>query len=269
MLNEVRFRLRPVDRIRAHNYSKFSFDLTSSPPSTSMPRCPRCSKRCKTDRRLLQHMNHPSTKCIQFFDELIRISEAVGQTRLKANQRSKSKARRTELYEDVLMNSPDSAPHRTLEDGYPNDIPLTNMVDLPEQQDSQSELKHHTETYPGAAQTYGKGDNFMSGFDGDQYAGMREENLYYPWASRPEWELAAFLLRSSLSMAAIDQLLTLDLVSTFDLFYLYLNLDPDLPDADETATTIILNCTRPSRTSRDPSCWADVEVYPKADRISH
>ena len=53
----------------------------------------------------------------------------------------------------------------------------------------------------------------MDEFDRDDHATMREENLYYPWASRQEWELASFLLRSSLSMAAIDQFLSLDLVS--------------------------------------------------------
>ena len=42
-----------------------------------MPRCPHCSKRCKTNSRLLQHMNHPSSKCIQFFDELVWISEIL------------------------------------------------------------------------------------------------------------------------------------------------------------------------------------------------
>ena len=72
---------------------------------------------------------------------------------------------------------------------------------------------YYTEVYPGAAQTYGKGPTFMDGFDGDEHAAMREDNLYYPWASQPEWELASFLLRSSLSMAVIDQFLSLKLVS--------------------------------------------------------
>ncbi|KAJ3904129.1 hypothetical protein F5879DRAFT_1010080 [Lentinula edodes] len=37
-------------------------------------------------------------------------------------------------------------------------------------------------------------------------------NLYYPFASRPEWETASFLLNSSLSMQEIDIYLKLDLV---------------------------------------------------------
>ena len=73
--------------------------------------------------------------------------------------------------------------------------------------------KYHTKVYPGTAWTYRKGSTFMDEFDDDEHVSMREDNLYYPWASCPEWELASFLLHSSLSMAAIDQFLSLDLVS--------------------------------------------------------
>jgi hypothetical protein len=68
------------------------------------------------------------------------------------------------------------------------------------------------EEYEGAAKEYGTGATFMDEFDRDQYAGERIENLYYPFASRNEWEFAAFLLRSDLSMASIDSLLSLNLV---------------------------------------------------------
>ena len=40
-------------------------------PSYPMPHCPCCSRKCKTSTCLLQHMNHPSSKCIKFFEELI------------------------------------------------------------------------------------------------------------------------------------------------------------------------------------------------------
>jgi hypothetical protein len=65
----------------------------------------------------------------------------------------------------------------------------------------------------------------MDEFDRDQYAGERIKNLYYPFASRDEWEFAAYLLRSDLSMASIDSLLSLNLVSVtfnFDCTYSYL-----------------------------------------------
>ena len=77
---------------------------------------------------------------------------------------------------------------------------------------------YYTEIYPGTAKTYGRGLTFLDKFNRDQYSAMQEENLYYPWASQPEWELASFLVHLSLSMAAVDQFLSLDLVSQFILF---------------------------------------------------
>ena len=79
------------------------------------------------------------------------------------------------------------------------------------------------EEYEGAAKEYGSGMTFMDEFDRDQFAGERIENLHYPFTSRDEWEFAAFLLRSNLSMASIDSLLSLNLVSVtcnFDCTYI-------------------------------------------------
>lgn len=159
-------------------------------------------------------MNHPSSKCLHFFDELIRISEVLERNRSSARQRVASKPVESAGTEDIEMDV--FHPPMSSEDndrGSPfvaGDIQL----DLPEQPTPRSQLKnYHTEIYPGAAQTYGRGSTFMDQFDRDEHAAMRQENLYYPWASRQEWELASFLLRSSLSMAAIDQFLSLALVS--------------------------------------------------------
>jgi len=69
------------------------------------------------------------------------------------------------------------------------------------------------EMYPGAAQTFGRGETFMNKFDADRHAENRHKHPYYPFASKGEWELASFLLRSDLSMNAIDKFLKLDFVS--------------------------------------------------------
>jgi hypothetical protein len=71
----------------------------------------------------------------------------------------------------------------------------------------------YTELFPGASEIFGKGKTFMDLFDDDEYAGNREMNLYYPFASQPEWELASFLLKSGLSMVAMDEFLKLQMVS--------------------------------------------------------
>ena len=71
--------------------------------------------------------------------------------------------------------------------------------------------------FPGAARVVDEGSTrFMDVFDQDMFSGIQNsENIYYPFANRPEWELAEYLLTSELSMAAIDRFLSLTLVSCF------------------------------------------------------
>lgn len=71
---------------------------------------------------------------------------------------------------------------------------------------------YHVLEYDGAAHVYGHGLTSMDKFNADKYASIRKTQLYYPFASRAEWELASFLMESSLSMAAIDRFLKLELV---------------------------------------------------------
>jgi hypothetical protein len=47
--------------------------------------------------------------------------------------------------------------------------------------------------FPGAGQTFGKSPGFMEVFDSDVHADMRKENIYYPFTSKGEWEIASFL----------------------------------------------------------------------------
>ena len=88
---------------------------------------------------------------------------------------------------------------------------------------SENDDELFVEEYEGAAKEYGSGMTFMDEFDRDQFAGEHIENLYYPFTLRDEWEFAAFLLHSNLSMAFIDSLLLLNLVSvtcSFDRTYI-------------------------------------------------
>ncbi|KAF8869224.1 hypothetical protein BD779DRAFT_1458028 [Infundibulicybe gibba] len=81
---------------------------------------------------------------------------------------------------------------------------------------------HHRvviEEFPGAAQTFGTGQTFIDQFNMDQYSAERITNLYYPFASKAEWELASFLLQSKMSMAAIDAFLSLELIRRIGLSF--------------------------------------------------
>ncbi|KAI5992235.1 hypothetical protein EDD15DRAFT_2168646 [Pisolithus albus] len=59
---------------------------------------------------------------------------------------------------------------------------------------------------------YKGGSTFINKFDADEFGQQRSSNIYYPFASRGDWELGSWLLRSGLSMGAIDVFLSLDLL---------------------------------------------------------
>ncbi|KAG0699348.1 hypothetical protein DFH29DRAFT_983549 [Suillus ampliporus] len=76
------------------------------------------------------------------------------------------------------------------------------------------------ERYEGAGTCYSKdGLTFLDLFDADEFAECRKENLFYPFTSKEEWEIGDFLLRSPLSMAAIDVFFKLPLVQKLRLSF--------------------------------------------------
>ena len=80
------------------------------------------------------------------------------------------------------------------------------------------------EKYPGVVRTFGRAQTFMDAFDADCHADKRKNHPYYLFASRNEWELAFFLLRSNLSMNSIDKFFKLELVSRTVFFTLSSNV---------------------------------------------
>ena len=75
--------------------------------------------------------------------------------------------------------------------------------------------------HPNVLSLYQGGTVFLDQFFSDEYATLRQENLYYPSVLGVDWELALWLLHSHLSMAAIDEFLSLQLVCpSFFLFFL-------------------------------------------------
>ncbi|KAI5987812.1 hypothetical protein EDD15DRAFT_2173050 [Pisolithus albus] len=59
----------------------------------------------------------------------------------------------------------------------------------------------------------------MDTFHEDQCSGERRSNLYFPFASQQEWQFASWLLRSRLSLTAIDSLLALDILQGIPLSF--------------------------------------------------
>ena len=77
----------------------------------------------------------------------------------------------------------------------------------------------NVEYFPGTSQSYPGGKTFMDQFFSDKHGELRRENLFYLFASQQDWQIASWLLRSRLSMAAIDSFLSMDLVSYIQLCF--------------------------------------------------
>ena len=78
--------------------------------------------------------------------------------------------------------------------------------------DTIDERRDTVDTHPNTPSMYPGGTTFMVEFFNDEHAHLWQDNLYYPFASWKDWQLASWLLRSRLSMTAIDDFLSLDLV---------------------------------------------------------
>jgi hypothetical protein len=146
-------------------------------------------------------MNHPFAACYSHFQEMADLGNELQKYKNRASHQENNMDTRSES-SDMLV---DTTAYMEHDKSGESDWGMDDGVFI--------------EEYEGSAEVYGTGTTFMEEFDHDQYAGERVENLYYPFASRDEWELAAFLLRSDLSMASIDMLLSLNLVSVAGNFY--------------------------------------------------
>ena len=174
--------------------------------SNSMPHCPRCSKNFTDISRVLRHLNQPASNCLAYHQEV----------------ESKNKAFAAAHTHDPSFPPNAMVDHPTQDPGAMPDA--DNLASNIAMDVDDAELHTSTppnpisnppffETYPGAAKVFGRGKTLMDIFDTDRYADKRTELPYYPFASKAEWGLVSFLLRSDLSMKSIDQFLKLELVS--------------------------------------------------------
>jgi hypothetical protein len=72
---------------------------------------------------------------------------------------------------------------------------------------------HSHIAFPFSGHVFGQDQGFIDKFHADKFSEQCTENLYFPFVSRDEWELAAFLTQTNLSMKVIDRFHALALVS--------------------------------------------------------
>ena len=159
--------------------------------------------------RILNHMNQPISSCRTYYEELLQIAETTS---------------RHGSPEGVQLSGicPEDQPHE-MDRSAGGSSPLFDKSRSPtpmaidedptiDTASSHSNSAFFTEFYPGASKTFGSGPTFMDNFNKDQFSKERQVHSHYPFASKDEWHMGSFLLRSGLSMAALDQFFKLKLV---------------------------------------------------------
>jgi len=183
-------------------------------------RCPRCGRYFPDSSTVVNHLNQPISACLTYFEEL---RSQLANTNNSRSVDTQAQDQDTAMSEGTnVEQEPGGAPSLASTPVTPESIQNSDCSDdgmnvdpQPDDHSSQHETKSKwfTEEFPDASWTFGCGRTFMDVFDQDQFADIRKDQLYYPFASKEEWELASFLLRSCMSMAAIDRFLKLSLVS--------------------------------------------------------
>jgi hypothetical protein len=167
--------------------------------------CSRCGKRFANEASVHNHQRQSSSNCWKAYSLLLQ------QLSVETNVQSSSTSTYTPPPFEVDMDPPplmpSFSPEVDMETGDINDQPPRQGAALP------ALPSFHTEFFQGASKVFGSGETYMDLFSKDKHAAARTTNLYYPFASQAEWELASFLLKSNLSRVAIDQFLKLEFVS--------------------------------------------------------
>ncbi|KAI6019366.1 hypothetical protein BKA83DRAFT_4127278 [Pisolithus microcarpus] len=175
--------------------------------SQKISHCPDCGKRFASKTRVLQHMNQPSNMCGSWMDHF---SSYLCHNASTTTWNGTETHHPTELQHQAGANcngdlEEDIADYGLASDGF----------GLGAVEDTASHAV--------------RGTTFMDWFFDDQYATLWWQNLYYPFASAGDWQLASWLLCSWLSMATIDDFLSLQLVHLAILLFGYFLLNATHP----------------------------------------
>jgi hypothetical protein len=164
-------------------------------------------------------MNQPISSCRTYYEEILQIAETAGCR--PGSPEIVQSDRPHEMDGSAASggssrSSPISRPPSPMATDEDPMIITASETDL---SDTGSNSPFVTEFYPGASKIFGSGPTFMDNFDNDQFSEERQVHPHYPFASKDEWQMASFLLRSGLSMAALDQFFKLELVGDLLSFY--------------------------------------------------
>jgi hypothetical protein len=111
----------------------------------------------------------------------------------------------------------------------------------------------------------GNGKTFLARFELDGYSTYRKLNLYYPFASLADWQMANFLLTSRLSMRAIDNFLALQPVCLLSHLTKCTVFNVVFPRLGQDVTDFIFICERAPLSCRNAPFGTNLESSNHSD----
>ncbi|KAG6372129.1 hypothetical protein JVT61DRAFT_7908 [Boletus reticuloceps] len=182
-----------------------------------MYRCPRCLKTFMTEGGVAHHRAQPHTACNAdtWSTEVVSLPVAIPDEQANG-----------EPDEESVSYCSLSPPHPSADSDHANwaielaDEDLQPHPQINDVRISVSPIPHDREDsigrivvqFLGAAAIIDIGETFLTLFELDPYSHYWLNNLYYPFASFKDWQVANFLPKSRLSMQLIDEFLSLQMI---------------------------------------------------------
>ncbi|KAG1856595.1 hypothetical protein C8R48DRAFT_749162 [Suillus tomentosus] len=194
----------------------------------------------KDHTSVARHMSQPQSGCNTWLEDMINtISPGVGKQLLvgttqnnpKCRKQSPKVNRRVRCFSGFgLAGESSSANFRDFA-GLPRDVSYDPGLggeedfhyfggggeDIPD--GNEVHAGEVIDYFPEPPLAYEDGYTFLGLFDADENSVYRKMNLYYPFSSRRDWQLAAWLLCSGLSMGKIDSFLSLEMIKDLPLSF--------------------------------------------------
>ncbi|KAK7042241.1 hypothetical protein R3P38DRAFT_2512149 [Favolaschia claudopus] len=166
--------------------------------------CPNCPRSFDQRASVLKHLNNPRTNCIRWYTRLREL--IISQEPEYAHYKAEFEEALGYYQPHYVKQHPDGHEEMDLDHNAASNCGTNDDANA-EEEDVEG-----VEDFRGASATYGKGQSFREWVDADKFAHERTSNPFYPFASKQEWEMASFMLRSGMSMADIDEFLSLQMV---------------------------------------------------------
>ncbi|KAG2148856.1 hypothetical protein DEU56DRAFT_730116 [Suillus clintonianus] len=172
-----------------------------------MYHCPSCGKAFQDHTSIARHMSQPRSGCNTWLEDIIKLDSIIPP--------------------HDFTHSADVEPRVSQEPEFGSETMLDDFGDISGEEvniagahsGTQDEGGEVTDYFPDPPLAYEDGYTFLSLFETDKNSIYRKTNLYYPFSSRADWRVAAWLLSSGLSMGKIDSFLSLEMIKDLPLSF--------------------------------------------------